>query len=186
MHGKRGSAHARSAKSVKQALRHGIDVIYHASFTDEETLDILEAAKDRDDSTARARIVDEVHAWVADGRLKVDPDAIVIGIPSSPDRPNLLVSAVARAVATATGSVSVDAVVRHRVTGRLRDLDPTERPATVLAANYEVVEEVEGRHVVLVDDVVLSGTTLSHVADLLLAAGAASVRSVAIARSRRG
>ena len=33
--------------SVKQALRHGIDVIYHASFTDEETLDMLEAAKDR-------------------------------------------------------------------------------------------------------------------------------------------
>ena len=33
--GKRGTAHARSAASVKQALRHGIDVIYHASFTDE-------------------------------------------------------------------------------------------------------------------------------------------------------
>lgn len=47
MRGKRGAAHARSAASVKQALRHGIDVIYHASFTDEETLDMLEAARDR-------------------------------------------------------------------------------------------------------------------------------------------
>jgi len=47
MRGKRGTAHARSAESVKQALRHGIQVIYHASFTDEETLDMLEAAKDR-------------------------------------------------------------------------------------------------------------------------------------------
>ena len=45
--GKRGTAHARSAASVKQALRHGIDVIYHASYTDTETLDLLEAAKDR-------------------------------------------------------------------------------------------------------------------------------------------
>jgi imidazolonepropionase-like amidohydrolase len=45
--GKRGTAHARSAGSVKQALRHGIDVIYHASYTDSETLDMLEAAKDR-------------------------------------------------------------------------------------------------------------------------------------------
>jgi imidazolonepropionase-like amidohydrolase len=45
--GKRGTAHARSAASVKQALRHGIDVIYHASFSDEEMLDMLEAAKDR-------------------------------------------------------------------------------------------------------------------------------------------
>jgi imidazolonepropionase-like amidohydrolase len=45
--GKRGTAHARSAASVKQALRHGMDVIYHASYTDNETLDMLEAAKDR-------------------------------------------------------------------------------------------------------------------------------------------
>ena len=45
--GKRGTAHARSAASVKQALRHGIDVIYHASYTDSETLDMLEAAKER-------------------------------------------------------------------------------------------------------------------------------------------
>jgi imidazolonepropionase-like amidohydrolase len=47
LRGKRGAAHARSAASVKQALRHGIDVIYHASFSDEESLDMLEAAKSR-------------------------------------------------------------------------------------------------------------------------------------------
>ena len=47
MRGKRIIAHARSAASVKQALRHGVDLIYHASFTDSETLDMLEAAKDR-------------------------------------------------------------------------------------------------------------------------------------------
>ena len=47
MRGKRGIAHARSSDSVKQALRHGIDLIYHASFVDNEALDLLEAAKDR-------------------------------------------------------------------------------------------------------------------------------------------
>ena len=47
MRGKRGIAHARSSDSVKQALRHGIDLIYHASFVDNEALDMLEAAKDR-------------------------------------------------------------------------------------------------------------------------------------------
>ncbi|HEY6132359.1 MAG TPA: amidohydrolase family protein [Rubrivivax sp.] len=47
MRGKRIIVHARSAASVKQALRHGIELIYHASFTDTETLDLLEAAKDR-------------------------------------------------------------------------------------------------------------------------------------------
>jgi imidazolonepropionase-like amidohydrolase len=43
--GKRLIVHARSKASVKQALRHGIRLIYHASFTDEETLDMLEAVK---------------------------------------------------------------------------------------------------------------------------------------------
>ena len=47
MRGKRLSAHARSAESVKQCIRHGVDLIYHASFIDEEGLDMLEAAKDR-------------------------------------------------------------------------------------------------------------------------------------------
>src|SRR5689334_4891373 len=45
--GKRVQAHARSCESIKQSLRNGIEVIYHASFTDEEALDMLEAAKDR-------------------------------------------------------------------------------------------------------------------------------------------
>ncbi len=45
--GKRVSAHARSAEAVKQCVRHGIEIIYHASFADEEALDMLEAHQDR-------------------------------------------------------------------------------------------------------------------------------------------
>ena len=45
--GKRVSVHARSCASIKQALRHGCEVIYHASYTDEESLDMLEAQKDK-------------------------------------------------------------------------------------------------------------------------------------------
>lgn len=47
MRGKRIIVHARSKASVQQALRHGIELIYHASFTDTETLDMMEAAKER-------------------------------------------------------------------------------------------------------------------------------------------
>src|SRR4051794_18169604 len=43
--GKRVAAHARSTKSIKQCVHHGIEVIYHASFADEEALDLLEAHK---------------------------------------------------------------------------------------------------------------------------------------------
>ena len=45
--GKRVSSHARSTGSIKQSMRHGIDIIYHASYADTEALDMLEAAKDR-------------------------------------------------------------------------------------------------------------------------------------------
>ena len=45
LRGKRVAAHARSSESVKQCVRHGIEIIYHASFADEEALDLLEANK---------------------------------------------------------------------------------------------------------------------------------------------
>jgi imidazolonepropionase-like amidohydrolase len=47
LRGKRVLVHARSCPSVKQALKHGIHHIYHASFTDNEALDLLEAQKDK-------------------------------------------------------------------------------------------------------------------------------------------
>jgi len=46
-HGKRVAAHARSAESVKMCLRHGVDVIYHATLLDDEARDQLEAQRDR-------------------------------------------------------------------------------------------------------------------------------------------
>ena len=45
-HGKRLAAHARSAESVKLALKHGVAVIYHATLVDDEACAALEKAKD--------------------------------------------------------------------------------------------------------------------------------------------
>jgi imidazolonepropionase-like amidohydrolase len=45
--GKRVAAHARSAESVKMCVRHGVDVIYHATCADEEAKDLLEAHRER-------------------------------------------------------------------------------------------------------------------------------------------
>jgi imidazolonepropionase-like amidohydrolase len=45
--GKRLCAHARARDSVKMCVKHGIDVIYHASYIDEEGMDMLEAAKSK-------------------------------------------------------------------------------------------------------------------------------------------
>ncbi|WP_205672302.1 amidohydrolase family protein [Ammoniphilus sp. YIM 78166] len=46
-YGKLIAAHARSSQSVKMAVRHGVDCIYHCDFADEEALDMLESVKDR-------------------------------------------------------------------------------------------------------------------------------------------
>jgi imidazolonepropionase-like amidohydrolase len=47
MHDKRVAAHARSAESVKLCLKHGVEVIYHATLVDDEACAQLEAARDR-------------------------------------------------------------------------------------------------------------------------------------------
>jgi len=41
------ACHARSSQSVKMAVRHEIDCIYHCDYADEEALDMLESVKDR-------------------------------------------------------------------------------------------------------------------------------------------
>jgi imidazolonepropionase-like amidohydrolase len=46
-HGKRVAAHVRAAGSIKMALRHGVDVLYHCEYADQECLDLMEAARDR-------------------------------------------------------------------------------------------------------------------------------------------
>lgn len=46
-HGKRVCTHARAKESVKLSIIHGVDVIFHASYIDDEGMDLLEKAKDR-------------------------------------------------------------------------------------------------------------------------------------------
>ncbi|MBC8008413.1 MAG: amidohydrolase family protein [Prolixibacteraceae bacterium] len=46
-HGKRVAAHARNAESVRMCLRHGVDVIYHATLLDDDARDQLEAQRGR-------------------------------------------------------------------------------------------------------------------------------------------
>jgi imidazolonepropionase-like amidohydrolase len=43
----RAAGHCRSAGAVLAALRHGVEVVYHATYADEQALDALEAARER-------------------------------------------------------------------------------------------------------------------------------------------
>lgn len=46
-HGKRVAAHVRAAAAIKLALEHGVDILYHCEYADEECLDLMEAVRDR-------------------------------------------------------------------------------------------------------------------------------------------
>ena len=77
------------------------------------------------------------------------------------------------------------ALTRGEATARLRDTPLQQRLAVVEAAGYEVKSPVGGHGIVLVDDVVLTGTTLRYLAQLLQEAGATRVTAVVAARTRR-
>ena len=131
------------------------------------------------------------HAVVA-GRLgefavgHVAGPAVVVAVPPDPTRarplPALLAAAVARSVGLA---LEPGLLVRHGSTPPLRDAAPPDRPALALAAGYEVTRPLDGDTVVLVDDVVLTGTTVSHVARRLADAGAGQVIGLVAGRTRR-
>ncbi len=91
----------------------------------------------------------------------------------------------ARQIALASGlPFDAAAARRTRATKPLaRSMNRDERRAIVAGAFSAVRERVEGRHIVLVDDVVTTGATLDACARALLDAGAASVRCVTFARA---
>jgi len=79
--GKRVNVHARSIESVRRALSAGVDMIYHAEYTDEETLDLLEAARE---SVFVAPSISLFHTMLLEGEPHGMPRAVAesMGIPA--------------------------------------------------------------------------------------------------------
>lgn len=144
--------------------------------------ELIAAAKDLSSQRALAAVEKRLAAFVRGSDLPVDP--IVIGVPPGPNRDDHPVPALAAAVAAALGAVPGDVLSRRNSTARLRDTPISRRHAVVEAAGYAVSGDVVGRSVVLVDDVILTGTTLEYLAELLTAAGAADVSAVVVCQTR--
>jgi hypothetical protein len=112
--------------------------------------------------------------------------AVVVAVPPDPTRARTLPALLATAVARSAGlALEPGLLVRRGSTSPLRHAAPPDRPALALAARYEVTRPLDGDTVVLVDDVVLTGTTLSHVGRRLAEAGAGQVIGVVAGRTRR-
>ena len=151
---------------------------------------LVHRAKDQDDPEGAAELADRF-AGLA-GALADTPDGsarLVVPVPPTRLAANtvgeLLVDGLARSLAAAgAGEYRGDLVVRTAVTPRLRHVDPQQRTEIAAAAGYRASDAAAGRHVVVVDDVILTGTTVSAVAACLRDAGANSVTAAVAARTR--
>ncbi len=145
---------------------------------------LVHRAKDQGDPGA-ARALAERFASLA----KALPEAAV-GLPRlvapvpSGYRPHLVEQLASSLAAAGAGEYRPGLVVKSNPTPRMRHIEPDRRAEVAASAGYSARDPVAGRHIVVVDDVVLTGTTLNAVATCLLDAGAVSVTAAAAARTR--
>ena len=153
---------------------------------------LIHRAKDQADDTA-AEALAERFAGLAEA-LTDTPDGserLVVPVPSKPmlagesDRPHLATRLAASLAAAGAGEYRPSLVVKTNDTPRLRQVDPQRRADVAASADYRACESAAGRHIVVVDDVVLTGTTVEAVVSCLREAGAASVTAAVAARTRR-
>jgi ComF family protein len=81
--------------------------------------------------------------------------------------------------------LAVDALRRVRATPPQSELDAAGRRRNVRGAFEADASRVQGRCVLLVDDVITTGATIAEAAQTLIRAGAREVRALAVARALR-
>ena len=153
--------------------------------------ELVHRAKDQGDPGAATELAERFARLVgvlpgADG----GSPRLVTPVPSGPavdgsgDRPHLAELLAASLAAAGAGEYRPHLLAKSNPTPRMRHVDPERRVEVAASAGYRAREPVAGRHIVVVDDVVLTGTTLNTVATCLLGAGAASVTAAVAARTR--
>ncbi len=145
--------------------------------------ELVALAKDQGDRRAALKLARLMGEWALTLTLPDDP--IVTAVPPNPGKPDHLAATLAAGVATALQApLALDLIERRFATDRLRDTPVAHRPALADAAGYVVDAIAVGRNVVLLDDVVLTGTTLGHLSQLFRATGAASITPLVSAQTR--
>ena len=151
---------------------------------------LVHRAKDQADAAAAQELAERFASLA-----RVLPEApegsqlLVAPVPSLPvpvgdERLTLPALLAASLAAAGAGEYRPSLVAKGNATPRMRHIDPERRAEVAASAGYEARESVAARHIVVVDDVVLTGTTLRAVATCLRNSGAASVTAAVAARTR--
>jgi ribose-phosphate pyrophosphokinase len=118
----------------------------------------------------------ELHAGQIQGFFDIPVDNLYGAPLMAPDIANNLGTDDVLIVSPDVGGVARARAYARRLDANLAIIDKRRERAGVSEV-MNVIGEVEGRHCVLVDDIVDSGGTLCNAADALLAAGASSVQA---------
>jgi len=110
----------------------------------------------------------------------------VLSVPANPPKnPHNLPTVLAKALANRVGlPLRDELLVKDRPSPQLKNLANPEKLEALRGA-YSVTETLTGLSLVLVDDLVRSGSTLGHLGHLLKEAGAATVIGVAATKTMR-
>ena len=133
-------------------------------------------------SGSAADVIDTASAFAARWRGQVD--GIVVPPPSILRRVQPA-QVIAAGVATSLGVLVLeDAVIKALRTPAMKNTAPPDRANLLAQAIERGPASVQGRHVLIVDDLWQTGATVRRVAAILIAGGAASVRVLVMTRTR--
>lgn len=144
-----------------------------------ELRDLVHAAKTYGNKPGDPRKAEKLASLFAE-RMSKHPaitlsDAIVSVPANPPKEPHNLPEVMARALSQAAGvPFERTAILKTRPTPEIKNL-PNEEKLQALQGAYEVAGGLAGKSVVLVDDILYSGTTLGVIGDLLRAASVTQI-----------
>ena len=141
--------------------------------------------KNRNDRKALAPIAEAAVEFVQRWSPKVD---VVVPVPPSHRRTYQPVVEIAKAIARLLRQpVDLTAIVKSKQTPELKDVFGFDERTAALQGAFKVNEKsVQGKRILLVDDLYRSGATASIVARTLMSGGAASVHMLAMTKTRTG
>ena len=149
---------------------------------------LINGFKSRD----RTELAPVLARWLVQcGRSILGPDKKIAPIPLYPaalarrrfNQSGLLAGALSNLTAL---PVRYDLIRRRRATAPQKDLSASARRRNVAGAFEADKTQVAGAHIVLIDDVLTTGATISAAARALKRAGAASVEALVVARVVKG